>query len=61
MKLTEADIVEYKALVKARFGRDISNEQALEDALSLIQFVKLAYKPITPITKNNIKTPKSVI
>lgn len=44
MKLTEADIIEYKALVKARFGRDISDEQALDDALALIQFVKINQK-----------------
>jgi len=41
MILTEADITEYQELVKKRFGLEISKEEALEDASSLIQFVKL--------------------
>ncbi|MEI8061445.1 MAG: hypothetical protein WCG99_04105 [Candidatus Berkelbacteria bacterium] len=39
MQLTQADLTEYKKLVKARFGKDITDAEALEDALSLIQFV----------------------
>lgn len=44
MILTDEDIIEYQGLVKKRLGLDISKEKALEDALSLIQFVRLAYK-----------------
>lgn len=44
MKLSDEDIVEYQALVKARHGIEISKAEALEDALSLINFVRLCYK-----------------
>lgn len=46
MIFTEEDIIEYKHLVKARFNKDISDAEALEDALSLIQFVKITQKHI---------------
>ena len=44
MKLTDEDIVEYQKLVKNRHGIDISEDDALEDALSLINFVSLVHK-----------------
>jgi hypothetical protein len=42
--LTDEDIVEYQKLVKDRHGIDISKEDALEDVLSLINFVRHACK-----------------
>ena len=42
--LTDSDIAEYQKLVKDRHGIDISKEDALEDATSLIQFVKICLK-----------------
>lgn len=47
MILNEADITEYQDLVRKRFGREISRDEALEDALSLIQFVSLTQKSIS--------------
>jgi len=44
MQLTQSDIIEYKALVKAKWGKDISDAEAMEDALSLIRFVDLVRK-----------------
>jgi hypothetical protein len=44
MQLTQEDIIEYKALVKATWGKDISDAEAMEDALSLIRFVDLVRK-----------------
>jgi hypothetical protein len=44
MQLTQADIIEYKELVKAKIGTDLSDAEALEDALSLIRFVDLVRK-----------------
>jgi len=51
MILNKADIIEYKNLVKARFNKDISDAEALEDALSLIQFVGLTQKNIAKLKK----------
>lgn len=47
MILNEADITEYQDLVRKRFGREISRDEALEDALSLTQFVSLTQKSIS--------------
>jgi hypothetical protein len=52
MVLTDEDIIEYQGLVKARFGLDISKEEALEDALSLINFVRVAYRPVKKKDEN---------
>lgn len=44
MLLSDEDVVEYQTLVKKRHGIEISKAEALEDALSLINFVRLCYK-----------------
>lgn len=37
----------FKAIYKKRFGKDISDEYALESATKLLNLVKLIYKPMT--------------
>lgn len=44
MELTDENITEYQNLVREQHGIEISREDALEDALSLINFVRLVYK-----------------
>jgi hypothetical protein len=52
MTLSDKDIAEYQAMVKARFGVEISKADAFEEALSLINFVRLCYKK--PTTEKNV-------
>ncbi|MEI6144223.1 MAG: hypothetical protein WCP91_01340 [Candidatus Berkelbacteria bacterium] len=54
MKLTDQDVAEYQKLVKNRHGIDISKEDALEDALSLVNFVRLVHKLPNQDAKNEI-------
>lgn len=51
MILTEQDIIEYQGLIKKRYSFDIPKEQALKDAMCLIQFVKLCIKTKQDIEK----------
>lgn len=44
MMLSDEAIAEYQALVRKRHGIEISKAEALEEALSLINFVRLCYK-----------------
>lgn len=52
MILTDKDIAEYQSLVKKRFGTDISKKEALKNASSLIQFVKLCIEARQKYSKN---------
>lgn len=45
--LSDEQITTYQMLYKNRFGKKISREKACEDGESLIQLMKLIYKPIT--------------
>lgn len=40
-------IVRYQELVKKRFNREISREEALENGTKLLRLVELTYKPMT--------------
>lgn len=46
MILTDEDITEYQELVKEVRGIEITREEALEDALSLIEYVRLTQKKV---------------
>lgn len=43
----EAMITQYQVLVKKRFNREISREDALENGAKLLRLVELTYKPMT--------------
>lgn len=47
MQITDSDLKEFKRLYKKRFGKDISNQEALESATSLLNLVRTVYIPIT--------------
>lgn len=40
-------ITKYQELVRMRFNREISREQALEDGTKLLRLVEVIYKPMT--------------
>ena len=45
--LSDEMITKYQELVKKRFNREISREEALESGTKLIRLVDLIYKPMT--------------
>lgn len=56
MTISKKRIEEYGELYKKRFGKEISQEEALEQAISLVNMVKLVYKPIK---KSDLKSQKN--
>ena len=44
--ITDQELKEFKGLYKKEFGKDISDEEALESATSLINLMRVIYKPI---------------
>lgn len=47
MGLSDEQIFKYQELVKRRFNREISREEALESGTKLLRMVELTYKSIT--------------
>lgn len=45
--LSDEQITTYQELVKKRFNREISREEALEKGTKLLRLVELIYKPMT--------------
>lgn len=45
--LTDGDVHEYQKLYKARFGRDITCEEAHEQGVKLVHLLELIYTPMT--------------
>jgi len=45
--LSDEQITKYQELVKKRFNREISREEALESGAKLLRLVELVYKPMT--------------
>jgi len=43
----EQMITKYQELVKKRFGREISREEAMESGTALLRLVELIYKPMS--------------
>ncbi|MFA5994584.1 MAG: Type 1 glutamine amidotransferase-like domain-containing protein, partial [Parcubacteria group bacterium] len=49
MSLAEKDIKEFKKLYKERYGEEINDFVAYEDANHLLQMIKAVYKPISKV------------
>ncbi len=47
MHLSDEQIAAFQKLYHARFGREISREQALEQGTKLVRLMQLIYQPIT--------------
>lgn len=45
--LSDEMITKYQELVRERFNREISREEALENGTTLLRLVELIYKPMT--------------
>ena len=53
--LTNADIEKFKQIYKDSFGEELNNETALEMGLSLVNLMKLIYKPMTEKQYQNLQ------
>lgn len=47
MLLSDEKISKFQTLYKARFGAELSREEAAEQYMALIRLVQLTYRPIT--------------
>ena len=47
MSLSKESIKEFKKIYKKRFGKDLSDQVALEKATKLLNLVKAVYRPMT--------------
>lgn len=45
--LSGEQITKFQTLYRARFGRDISREEAYEQGVKLVRLVELIYQPMT--------------
>ena len=46
MELSKEAIEEYKRIYKAEFGKEISDQEAYEQANDLLELFKIIYRPI---------------
>lgn len=44
--ISAQELKKFKEIYRNRFGKDISDQEALESATSLLNLMKLIYKPI---------------
>jgi len=47
MQLTPELVAKFQAIYKAKFGREISNEQAYEQGVKLVRLMEIVYRPMT--------------
>lgn len=45
--ISKERLEEFKRIYKKKFGKELSNQEALEKATKLLRMVELVYKPIT--------------
>jgi len=45
--ITEEQVAKFQFLYKSRFGKELSQQEALEQGARLLKLVELIYKPIT--------------
>jgi len=47
MVLSDKEITEFQTIYKARFGKEISREDAIEKGIKLLRLIEIIYKPMT--------------
>jgi len=45
--LSDKKIADFQAIYKARFGKEISREEAIEKGIKLLRLIEIIYKPMT--------------
>lgn len=53
MKLTDADIAEFQALYRQKFGKEIGKPEALDKATSLVLLMHVIYCPVVESDQGN--------
>ena len=47
IKLTEKDVLEFMAIYKKQFGKEIDYETAYDQAAKLVRIMQIVHRPIT--------------
>lgn len=47
MILSDKNISDFQAIYKARFGKEISRQEAIEKGIKLLRLIEIIYKPMT--------------
>lgn len=58
MQITDIQLQKFMDLYKARFGEEISKDDALRKGLKLLRLIKTLYEPMTPEEFERLKTLK---
>ena len=45
--ISKEDLEKFKEIYRKQFGKDISDQKALESAIKLLTLMKIIYKPMT--------------
>lgn len=59
--LSDEQITKFQKLYKARFGKNISRKDALEQGIKLIRLIELTYKPMTNLEYQEIQKRRQLI
>ena len=55
MQLTPEQVARFQAIYKAKFGQEISREQAYEQGVKLVRLMEIIYKPMTQAYFEKVK------
>lgn len=47
MQLSDEQVAKFQAIYKARFGKEISKQEALEKGIKLVRLLEICYRPMT--------------
>ncbi len=58
--ISKEALEEYKAIYKAKFGEDISDQEALDQAIKLLTLVDIVYRPIKKDWVEDLKNKENI-
>ncbi len=47
MQLSDEQVAKFQAIYKARFGKEISKQEAIEKGIKLVRLMEICYRPMT--------------
>ena len=53
--LSEEQVTKFQQIYKARFGRDISRDEAYDKGIKLLRLIEIIYKPMTESDYNKLQ------
>jgi hypothetical protein len=60
MVLSDENVIAFQTLYKEQFGKDISKEEAYEQATKLLSLVSIVYRPMTAEAFERFKAQQAV-